>query len=302
MFQDFKKNFFSFTGFAAFVGVAGATSAFVTMFVNTADSISVKWLIATVLVCSWLVVVLLKIIFNLQAGQDRQTSTRDEMTKSFNSLDVRHAHLLEAIGEVKKELESETVAITATCIPFEYQTAETCCLYLIQNPNFDGWWLAPGGHADLREDAYPDKIATEKCLAEAGLNVTLLPGPLTRAGDYASCEARVAAHFCYVLDLPQTSRCAKSRHHRRHYDLTYVAQVKAHLPGGHGALQTKAIVLRFDMTLEQLQKAMIDAVHPKGRKLDGHTPFPPDLPARAHAAMQVFMSHALLTQPTGGTQ
>ncbi len=302
MIQDIKKNFFSFAGLAAFAGIAGAISAFVTMFVDTTNTISIRWLIATVLISLWVAAILLKIIFNLKSSSDRQGFIGEEFSKALVALEHNNGNIINAIAEVKKELDSERVAITATCIPFEYKSTETCCLYVIQNPNFDDWWLAPGGHADLREQAYPDKIATEKCLAEAGLSVDLLPGPRSSAGAYATCEVRVAPHFCYVLDLPSTSRCAKSRHHRFHYDLTYVAQVKAHLSEQHASLQSKSITLRFDMTQDEVQKAMIDAVHPKGQKLNGLTPFPPDLPARVHAALSVFQSCANPNQLPGEPQ
>ncbi|MCK6437434.1 hypothetical protein [Rivihabitans pingtungensis] len=299
MFSHLQKNFFSFNGLAAFFAAAGVASAFVTMFVNTAESISIKWLIACVLFSSWIIVILLKIIFDLRDVNDLNLSKTAASVDEFLSLGKKSDAIQAALSEIKSEFESQTVAITATCIAFEYYSRDQCILYLIQNSNFDQWWLAPGGHADLREDEYPDKIASEKCLAEAGLNVKLLPSSVTHAGAYKSCEVRPAPHFCYILDIPPTSRCFKSRHHKRHFDLTYVAQVISHVAARHGTLKREEVTLSFDMTEEQVRKAMHDSVHPKDRKLDGLHYFPVDLPARVHAALKVFLPIAQSTQTRG---
>lgn len=292
MLENFKKNFFSFTGLTAFLAVAGGASAIVTMFVNTAEQVSIKWFILFILVASWVVVILLKIIFNLEESKDDHAEIHAKQIEIIRSLEQTQSSSFHEVDErlnaLKTELESETIAITATCIPFENIDNDSARLFLVQNPNFGTWWLAPGGHAELREDGFPDKIAIDKCLSEAGLNVTLVDGPITGAGAYRGCETRSAPHFCYLLDLPQTSRCTKSKHHRKHYDLTFVAVVRSHVDRNGGSHDRKDVVLRFDMDEAKVKEAIVRAVLPPGQKIDGTPPFPADLPARVHASLVVL--------------
>ncbi|MFL6629221.1 MAG: hypothetical protein ACJ8G1_22455 [Vitreoscilla sp.] len=56
---------FSLNGLSLMLGALGAVSGFVTMFVDVTNAISVKWLLATVWVAVSLMLVLLKVIFDL---------------------------------------------------------------------------------------------------------------------------------------------------------------------------------------------------------------------------------------------
>ena len=63
--EKIVSGFFSISGLSMVIGCAGFISAFVTMFVNTSDQISIKWIIFTVLTLGTIVLILLKIIFDL---------------------------------------------------------------------------------------------------------------------------------------------------------------------------------------------------------------------------------------------
>jgi len=56
---------FSLNGLSLMLGALGAISGFVTMFVDVTTAISIKWLLATVWAAVSLVLVLLKVIFDL---------------------------------------------------------------------------------------------------------------------------------------------------------------------------------------------------------------------------------------------
>lgn len=56
---------FSLTGVSLAVGAAGFLSAFVTMFVNTSDQVSVKWILFILWLFLSVVIILLKLLFDL---------------------------------------------------------------------------------------------------------------------------------------------------------------------------------------------------------------------------------------------
>jgi hypothetical protein len=59
------NGIFSLNGASMTIGTAGFLSALVTMFVNTGQQISVKWLILSLLLFLTLILILLKVIFDL---------------------------------------------------------------------------------------------------------------------------------------------------------------------------------------------------------------------------------------------
>ncbi len=76
-----KTTVFSFTGISIFVGVAGFLSALVTMFVDISSIVSIKWLLLLVLIFSTVVVILLKIIFDL---------IQQETSQNYFEKPIRH--------------------------------------------------------------------------------------------------------------------------------------------------------------------------------------------------------------------
>jgi len=65
MFEQILKNIFSFSGLSVVIGVVGVLSGLVTIFINTSDQLSIKWLLFTLLVGISLTVILLKVIYDL---------------------------------------------------------------------------------------------------------------------------------------------------------------------------------------------------------------------------------------------
>lgn len=59
------QNIFSLSGASISIGVIGFTSAIVTLFVDVGDKISIKWVLLLVIVFSPIVLILLKIIYDL---------------------------------------------------------------------------------------------------------------------------------------------------------------------------------------------------------------------------------------------
>lgn len=60
-----KGAIFSLSGASIVIGVTGFLSAFVTLFVNINDQISIKWLLFSLLVSTSLIIIFLKIIYDL---------------------------------------------------------------------------------------------------------------------------------------------------------------------------------------------------------------------------------------------
>ena len=60
-----KQAVFSLTGVSLLVGVAGFLSAIVTMFINTSEQVSIKWVLFTLWLFLTFVIILLKLIFDL---------------------------------------------------------------------------------------------------------------------------------------------------------------------------------------------------------------------------------------------
>lgn len=63
--KDIILKTFSSYGFPYTIAMVGFSSGIVTMFVNTADQLSVKWMIFSVLTFSTIILILFKIIFDL---------------------------------------------------------------------------------------------------------------------------------------------------------------------------------------------------------------------------------------------
>ncbi len=159
------------------------------------------------------------------------------------------------------------------------------------------WWLTPGGHTDLKEAIYPHLVAINKCSEEAGLSVRLINESQFQ-NNYAGCDSIPSPHFCYLLEIPDTSTCAKGKHHKTHFDLTFVGTVIDIGEVEHeGSLDRKKVELRLDMNKEEIQEAMIKAIKEGSTsKIDGSLPFPVDLPARIDVALRLLKSSSWLDQ------
>lgn len=62
-----NQAIFSLTGISLAVGAAGFLSALVTMFVNTSEQVSIKWVLFVLWLFLTLVIILLKLLFDLAA-------------------------------------------------------------------------------------------------------------------------------------------------------------------------------------------------------------------------------------------
>lgn len=62
-----NKAIFSLTGISFAVAAAGFLSALVTMFVNTSDQVSIKWLLFTLWLSLTVLIILLKLVFDLSS-------------------------------------------------------------------------------------------------------------------------------------------------------------------------------------------------------------------------------------------
>ena len=76
------RNFLSFSGASVVIGVLGFVSAATGMFVDVNSSISVKWLLFLLLVLGTIIVILLKVIFDISS----QNTIPDNFEKPFKSI------------------------------------------------------------------------------------------------------------------------------------------------------------------------------------------------------------------------
>jgi len=65
MWDRIKTAVFSFSGLGAIIGVAGFLSALVTMFIDGTSQVSIRWIIFVLFIAGTLIVILLKIVFDL---------------------------------------------------------------------------------------------------------------------------------------------------------------------------------------------------------------------------------------------
>ena len=281
MLQDLKQNLIGRVGISYGVAAIGVASSIVTVLVVDVNStVSVRWIIAVLVIAAWIILGLATTIVDLIRERSR-----------LPAIDLNRR-----LDEIKELISLETISITATCFAFERVNENKVRIYLVSNPNFSNWWLAPGGHADLKENAWPDKVAVEKCLVEANLKVTILPGAPTDAGHFKSCGTRDAPHFCYLLEIPPTSRCAQMKHHNTHYDFTYVADVQSHIPdvqSAHdksSALHRKAVELEMGVTAMEMDSVLSSQLRDidSSGKIDRARLYPDDFPARIYAALLVY--------------
>lgn len=74
MLTDIKNNVFSLSGLSIGLGVLGGLSALVTLFVDVSSVVSIKWLLFTLLLSFSLILILLKVIFDLHLQKDVQSN------------------------------------------------------------------------------------------------------------------------------------------------------------------------------------------------------------------------------------
>ena len=70
MLTDIKKGIFSLSGLSIGLGALGFLSGLVQLFVDVSSAISVKWLLLSLLVSMSLILILLKVIFDLHLQKD----------------------------------------------------------------------------------------------------------------------------------------------------------------------------------------------------------------------------------------
>jgi len=70
--KDKITKTFSSSGFPYLIGVVGFSSSLVTMFINVNDQLSIKWLIFSLVISTTVILILLKIIYDL--SQERKPS------------------------------------------------------------------------------------------------------------------------------------------------------------------------------------------------------------------------------------
>lgn len=72
MLTDIKNGVFSLSGLSIGLGALGFLSGLVQLFVDVSSAISIKWLLLTLLISMSLLLILLKIIFDLHLQKDAQ--------------------------------------------------------------------------------------------------------------------------------------------------------------------------------------------------------------------------------------
>jgi ADP-ribose pyrophosphatase YjhB (NUDIX family) len=207
------------------------------------------------------------------------------------------ANIRTQLEDLDTYVRRESTAFTATCIPLERVNPTTVRLYLIENPNFIPWWLAPGGHVDLSADETPEDVAIQKCRVESGLEVRLVATIGRMQNDYEDCRSRIAPSFIYILRIPSTAKCAKSKHHEYHYDHTYIGIVESHIDQSkqsNGRLQTVGIDLPIDANRDTIAAEISRQVNEydssRGRRIPSGQRFPQDFPDRIRLAISEFIS------------
>lgn len=84
MSQRIVSAIFSLSGLAFAIGALGFLSGVVTLFVDTSSSISVKWLLFTILVAISVTLILLKLIFDLAHDVDGQSFSENPISYVAN--------------------------------------------------------------------------------------------------------------------------------------------------------------------------------------------------------------------------
>lgn len=231
-------------------------------------------------------------LFSFNSRKIEKLMMSSSMSPKVSASSVENL-ISEKFSIINSWFEREVVAFTSTCIPFEYISETTVRLYLVQNPNFKNWWLAPGGHVEFNANETPDQIADEKCFSEAGLKVKLL-SPSDPKINYEGCRTTLAPHFFYIINVDQTSKCAKSRHHRFHYDFTFVGDVVS-IESSEGKHDRIGIELPINSTLAQISEEILRQTstytnNKYGVKPSAHI-FPLDFPVRIEQALRIFSEY-----------
>ena len=185
----------------------------------------------------------------------------------------------------------QDIAFTATCFAFKQNESkeDEVDLALIYNGNFN-WWLAPGGHVEVRDNQFPEDVAREKALAEASLEVEILAPKHYNQVAYEACSSRIPPSAVYILRLDDRAKCRKLLHHAIHYDFSYVAKVKR-VTGCNSKWSVLWVPLRLSSSKQDIM-ASLDAEIQRycqlnNRQLSG-TPYPKDLVERVAAAIRTY--------------
>lgn len=179
------------------------------------------------------------------------------------------------------------VAHTATCFCFKQEPNDFFSVILIYNENFS-WWLPPGGHVALFEGSLPEIVAEEKCRVEAGVEITTWCGNTEVRPTSVGCTKHRSAPLLYSLQVPETATCAKSKHHRIHFDHCFVAKVEKATTDP--MYKTLEIRIKSSNTFPELEEKLRGAI--RGIHQDPQKAYPDDLPQRLFDAVQVLREDA----------
>jgi hypothetical protein len=214
----------------------------------------------------------------------------DKIVKNQQAINERNTQTL---SELSKWTEREDIAFSATCFAFKNDTnhPNEAELALIFNSNFN-WWLAPGGHVDVRDGQIPENIARERALSETCLEVELISPHQFIGIDDESCKSQVPPQAVYMLTINENAQCRKMKHHKKHYDFSYIAKVIREVENE----QTKNpplvwVHLKKEITRDDVNSSVENALakfYQNKEKKKPATPYPHDFIDRIHQAANTY--------------